>query len=160
MKRKIRLKKKFVIFLSTYLVLLISIFAVQTYSKYTDDIDVEGNPNIAKWDVSANIPNATITVEPCGEESYNISVTSDSDVALTYSINLSNVSKYTLISLDDEMFSKCDTSYTFSNVGTINVTDTNKTKNHTLKFITTPEVTEATNRNVKIEVVFTQKKPS
>ncbi len=159
-KKKRRLKKKFVIFFSIYFVLFATFLVMKTYAKFSGTINKNGEMSVAKWDVSANLPEGSYTVEPVGDYTFNITVTSNSDVALTYDIKITNTSINSFVSLDGSKFSDCGNTYTFKNVGTIDANATDKTKHHTLKFIATPDVIEYTDRPVKIEVIFKQKKPS
>ena len=138
MNKKRKLKKKFIVFFSFYVVLLSSFLIAQTVAKFASSASIEGNVSVAKWDVSANIPNATITVAPSGINTYDLTIVTDSDVSLSYSIMRSA---------------------TFNRVGTIKANATSKTKTHVLKFKTVPEVTEVTNQPVKIDVIFTQNEP-
>ena len=159
MKKQRRLKTKYLIFSFGILILFDLVIVVTSYAKFRTSLSsYQQSKDIAKWDVSANIPNATYTIVPCGEQSYQISVTNNSDVALTYSINVTNMSKNSYVSLDDSAMSDCGNSYTFNNVGTINANASTKTKTHTLKFVSTPDVTEYNNRMVTIGVTFKQKK--
>lgn len=159
MKKKRKLKKKFIVFFLLYFVLISSIFIIRTFSKYSGSINKTGNTSVAEWDVSANIPDATITVAPVDEETYNLTVTSNSEVSVSYSMKVSNLPARTYVSVDGGKYSNGGNNITLSNVGTIKASDSIKTKTHTLKFKTAPEVTESTNRNVTIDVIFKQNKP-
>ena len=106
------------------------------------------------------MPDATYTIVSTDEQTYQISVTNNSEVALTYSIKITNKSQNSLVYLDGTQRKDLKNDYTFNDVGTINANDTNKTKQHTLKFVSTPDVSEYNNRQVKIEVIFKQKNPS
>lgn len=157
--KKRRLKKKFIVFFYIYALILSSFFITKTFSKYSSNYVENANVEVAKWDVSANLPDADITIAPVSENTYTLTVTSNSEVSLSYSIKISNLSKNTYVVIDNDRYSNGENIFTFSNYGNININDQSKTKTHILKFISTPEVTEATNRIVKIEVIFTQKKP-
>lgn len=157
--KKRRLKKKFIVFFYIYALILSSFFITKTFSKYSSNYVENANVEVAKWDVSANLPDADITIAPVSENTYTLTVTSNSEVSLSYSIKISNLSKNTYVVIDNDRYSNGENIFTFSNYGNININDQSKTKTHILKFISTPAVTEATNRIVKIEVIFTQKKP-
>ena len=160
MKKKRKLKKKFIVFFFLYFAFFTSFFIYKSFSKYSTNINKTADVDVAKWDVSANIPDASFSVTPNGNHSYNITVTNNSDVALTYNIQVNNVSKNSVISLDGKKFSDSGNSFTFKNVGTINANDSNKTREHELIFISNPDVTEYNNRQVTISVIFTQKNPT
>lgn len=159
MKKKRKLKKKFVAFIFLYFVIISSIFIMRTISKFSTSINENASVDVASWNVSSNLPNATVTLVPVVDYTYNLSVTSNSDVAVSYSIKVSNLATNTFVILDGNKLSDGSSSVTFSNVGTINANASTKTKNHKLKFKVAPEVTESTNRNVKIDVIFTQNIP-
>lgn len=161
MKKKRRLKTKYLIVSFGILIIFDIVFIISSFAKFRTSLSSsQQSKDIAKWNVSANIPDASYTIAPCGDQSYNISVTNNSDVALMYSIKVTNKSKDSLVLLDDTTFSDLKSDYTFDNVGTINANASTKTKTHTLKFISTPDVTEYNNRQVTIEVTFKQKKPA
>lgn len=157
--KKRRLKKKFIVFFYIYALILSSFFITKTFSKYSSNYVENANVEVAKWDVSANLPDADITIAPASENTYTLTVTSNSEVSLSYSIKISNISKNTYVVIDNDKYSNGGNNFTFSDYGNININDQSRTKTHILKFISTPGVTEYTNRIVKIEVIFTQKNP-
>ena len=159
MNKKRKLKKKFIVFFSFYVVLLSSFLIAQTVAKFASSASIDGNVSVAKWDVSANIPNATITVAPSGINTYDLTIVTDSDVSLSYSIMISSLPLKTYVAVDSSNYSSGASSVTFNRVGTIKANATSKTKTHVLKFKTVPEVTEVTNQPVKIDVIFTQNEP-
>lgn len=161
MKRKISNHKFVFLVLSSFFVTFCLSFTINTFSKMITKLsDVQDSKTVAKWDVSANLPDATYTIVSTDEQTYQISVTNNSEVALTYSIKITNKSQNSLVYLDGTQRTDLKNDYTFNDVGTINANDTNKTKQHTLKFVSTPDVSEYNNRQVKIEVIFKQKNPS
>ena len=170
MKKKRKLKKKFVVFFLLYFTFFSFFFIYKVFSKYSTDVNKTTTASIASWDVSANLPEGSYSIYPNDDQSFTISVTSNSDVGLTYSIVVSGMANNSLVSLDDSLYSKLGTSMTFSkdinnNNFVIGANDTNKTKTHTLKFITTTETTgfsgsnTSLNKNVTISVNFKQNKP-
>ena len=170
MKKKRKLKKKFIVFFFICFAFLSSFFIYKSFSKYSTNINKTTTTSVAKWDVSANLPEGSYSIYPNDDKSFTISVTSNSDVGLTYSIKVSGIPNNSLVSFDDSLYSDLGTSKTFSkDINnkdlTISANDTNKTKTHTLRFITTPETTgfsgsnTSLNKNVTIDVIFKQKKP-
>ena len=157
--KKRRLKKKFVVFFSLYLVLLTSLFVINTYSKYTGSITKTGDTSVAKWDVSSNIPDATLNLVPSGEDSYSLTITNNSEVSAKYSIVVSNIPSGTLVSLDNGAYKAYSSTVSFNNIGTIKTNAATKTKSHTINFKTIPEASAVSNRNIKIQVNFEQTKP-
>ena len=157
--KKISNKKMILLVVISFLMTFCLSLTISSYAKYSTSLsNVQDSKNVAKWDVSANLPNANITIAPAGESTYELRVSSNSDVALSYDIKVENVQKNCYIILDNTSHSKGDTSFTFSNVGTINTNVTTE-KVHTLKFKVAPNVNEGS-KQVKIEVIFKQKNPS
>ena len=161
MKKKRKLKKKFIVFFSLYFALFTSFFIYKSFSKYSTNINKTANVAVAKWDVAVtSSQNATFTIQPAGEQSYVINVTNDSDVGVTYSIDVSNIPKNSIVILDDEQFSNCLPNVSFTG-GDI---DPNDETTHTLRFVSPPDVdVDASNgstKSVNINVTFTQKQPS
>lgn len=163
MKKKRKLKKKFVVFFTCYFLLITSVFFLQTYSKFSSSVDKTGNMSVAKWNVSSNIPDANITIEPVGEDnSYELTVTNNSEVSVSYSIKFSKLATCTYVSINGDngtKYSNGGNSFTFNNDGTINANDSNKTKSYKIKFMAAPEVIEST-KEVQIDVIFTQVNPN
>ena len=161
MKKKRKLKKKFIVFFSLYFAFFTSFFIYKSFSKYSTNINKTANVDVAKWDVAVtSSQNATFTIQPAGEQSYVINVTNDSDVGVTYSIDVSNIPKNSIVILDDEQFSNCLPNVSFTG-GDI---DPNDETTHTLRFVSPPDVdVDASNgstKSVNINVTFTQKQPS
>lgn len=158
--KKRKLKKKFAVFFSLYFILLSSFFSYKTFSKYSTDINKNTNATVAKWDVSSNIPNASINLISSDEDNtYILNITNNSEVAAKYSIIVSNIPVGTLVALDNGKYTNYSSRVLFNNVGTIKTNATNKTKSHTIKFKAVPEAEEVSNRNIKIQVTFNQDKP-
>ena len=161
MKKNLTKRKYIFLLFSTFIVSFCLSFSISSFAKMITQLSsVQNSRTVAKWDVSANLPDATYTIVSTDDETYQISVTNNSDVALTYSIKITNKSQNSLVYLDGTKRTDLKNDYTFNNVGTINANDTNKTKQHTLKFVSTPDALEYNNRQVKIEVIFKQKNPS
>ena len=76
MKKKRKLKKKFIVFFSLYFAFFTSFFIYKSFSKYSTNINKTANIDAAKWDVAVtSSQNATFTIQPAGEQSYVINVT-------------------------------------------------------------------------------------
>ena len=160
MKKKRKLKKKFVVFFSLYLVLLTSFFAIRTYSKFSNSVDKTGSLSIAKWDVLANIPTEDINLVAGNNiDTYTLTVTSKSEVATNYSIVISNLPIGVQVALDNNNYKNVSSGKVqFNNVGSFNANASNTSKNHTLKIKAELYADEQTNKKIKVDVVFTQKK--
>lgn len=158
MKKKRRLKKKFIVFIFLYLFLLTSLLAFKTYSKYTGTINKTGNVTVAKWDVSANIPTSNINlIAGNNTENYLVTVTSDSEVATDYNIIVSNLPNYIQVALDDDNFiDVTGGQVVFNNAGSFNANAVNTSNTHTLKIKALIDAA-AINRNISVDVTFIQK---
>lgn len=159
MKKKRKLKKKFVVFFSLYFVLLASYFIIHTFSKYSESINKMGSITIAKWDVSANIPTEDVNlVAGNNVDTYTLTVTSKSEVATNYSIVISNLPIGVQVALDNNNYKTVSSGKVqFNNVGSFNANASNTSKNHTLKIKAELYADEQTNKKIKVDVVFTQK---
>ena len=161
MKKKRKLKKKFIIFFSFYFIFFTSLFIYKSSSKFSTSINKTANIDVAKWDVAVtSSQNTSFTIQPAGEQSYVINVSNDSDVGVTYSINVSNIPKNSIVILDDEQFSNCLPNVSFAG-GDINPNDETT---HTLRFVSPPDVdvdvSNGSTKSVNINIIFTQKQPS
>lgn len=158
MKKRRRLKKKFVIFLTLYICIICSFFISNTLSKFKDNVIKSGNVDVAKWNVSAVLPSETLNiVAGNGAQNYNLSVTSTSGVASTYSVVLSNLPDNVKVSIDGVNYvTPSSNIIEFNNVGSFQANDINTTKNHILSFKTDDLTNEIIGRSVDIDVIFTQ----
>ena len=163
MQKKRKLKRKYLIFLSVFFILLVTCFSTVTYAKFASKVSKEGSVTVAKWDVSSNMPDKTVNLQANDNtETYTLTVTNESEVAARYSINITNLPYGTLVALDGNDFESLDTNSTnisFNNVGIINADASEKTKTHTLKFKTSPDAQITNDRKVNIAVEFEQVKP-
>lgn len=161
MKRKIKNKKTIILFFLAFLLAFGLSFSISSLAKYSTLLsDIEDYKTVASWDVSTNLPDASIDLNALdGEGTYTLTITNNSDVSAKYSIVVSNIPTGTLVALDSKAYQSSTGSVTFNNVGTINVNEVTKTKTHTIKFKTVPEAAEVSNRNVKIQVNFEQINP-
>ena len=158
MKTKRKLKKKFVIFFSVYLFLFGSFFIVNTISKFNNNVSKIGNIPVAKWNVSAVLPNGTLNIiAGNGSVNYNVSVTSISEVANSYSVVVSNLPNDVEVSIDGGSYlSPVSNRIEFANAGSFNANDVNTTNNHVLSFRSPITATEISNRSIDVDVIFKQ----
>lgn len=161
MKLKGKLKITFMIVFSAFLIVFDLSFIISSLAKYITGLPgTQSTKTVAKWDVSANIPNANVSLMALyGEDTYTLTVTNDSEVASSYSIKVSNLPTGTLVSLDNGSYKSGNSYVLFENVGTINANAVTKTNSHVIKFKTFPEVTEVSNSSIKVEVIFSQDNP-
>ena len=168
MRKKYKLKKKFVSFLLIYFVFLTFYSSVITLSKYVGTITGSANSTIAKWEAStdtsengSNTLNMTIG-DDVTNTSYILKITSTSEVKAIYSIVLSNVPSSIKVKLDNgPLNTPINNTVEFNNVGYINADadNENKTKRHTLTFNAPLDIDEINNSVIDIDVLFEQVMP-
>ncbi len=162
MKIKRKLKKKYVVFLSSYALLLISYFTMTTFAKYTSLLNVDGKISVAKWDVSiAGQDNIKLPTMYIGDsntyQSYELSVTSKSETATNYSAIISNVPDGVQIQVDDnDLYSESNNVITIENLGSFNATDINNTHKHKFTILVPFGTNPFSDQQLDIDVIFTQ----
>ena len=160
MKRKRKLKKKFIVFLSSYALFFVSYFTMTTLARYTTLLNKNGNISVAKWDVSiAGEDNQVLDTLYIGDSSsygrYNLSVTSKSEVAINYSIIIKNVPTGVQIQVDDKNpCSEIDHIVTITDLERLDAGD--NTRNHTLTILVPSGVEPFDTTELDIDVIFTQ----
>ena len=162
-KTKRRLKKKFIVFLFIYFILLTSYFTFSTVAKYAGEISRTNQISVARFNVSATGNNSNISmVAGNGGSSltYTVTVTSISEVATSYSILLTNVPTGVKVKLDNGSYiSGTNNEISFNNAGTFAPNDSNSTRTHTLTFMAEIGAATQSNASIGLDVVFTQVQP-
>lgn len=157
--KKRRLKRKFKVFLTIYFVLFTSFLSVDTLAKYAGNSSGTGTISIAKWDVSlvGDDNNSINIIKGNTTQEYKLKVISKSDVGITYSIIFTNVPIGLQVKIDDNVYvSALNNEIKINNVGIIDANATNKTKEHTLTFNALLETSDSTNKEIDMDVIFTQ----
>lgn len=166
MRKKYKLKKKFVSFLLIYFILLSSYFSMITFSKYIGVINDYGTSPVAKWEVytdtsdnESDVLNIIIGDDKTNP-SYVLKITSLSDTKVMYSILLSDLPNGLEVKLDDGDYqSSINNKIEFNDVGYINANDESYEKIHTLTFNVPIDFDEIDNSEINIDVVFDQIAP-
>lgn len=164
MKSKRKLKKKFVVFLSLYAMFFISYFTLTTLSRYTSLLYMNANVSVAKWDVSiAGEDEKKLETMFIGNsstyQSYELSVTSKSEIAIKYSAIITNVPNGVQIQVDNDAIYSApigSNTITIEELGGFNLEDENKTHNHKLTVLVPSGVEPFENKELAIDIVFTQ----
>lgn len=160
MKTKLKLKKKFVVFLCLYGLFFVMYFSVVSFAKYTSSVNKSGSIGVAKWDVSVagsdsqTLPQITIG-DASTYQTYNLTVTSLSEVGLTYSLVLSNVPDDVVITIGGVDYTPANGNITVPNLGSIDAGDTTN-KVHAMTFSVPIDSDQITSETMDIDVVFTQ----
>lgn len=154
-------KKKYVLLLLLYYVIFTSFFVINTLSKYTGDVQGDGDIGVAKWDVSLDTTSSNSTLNLVAgntSQTYILSLTSTSEVAVDYSIKLTGVSSQVEVSVDGgTAMSPTAGEIIFTNVGSFDANDTTSTKSHSLTFSAPLGSSNVSNNQIDIDVIFTQK---
>ena len=151
------LKNKKTIMIIAFLLIVIPF----SYALLRSINNANGNLVTATWNVSLNKSGdyyMTIEPDPVGTQaSYTIDVTSQSQVDMIYSIVIDGLPSGVCVSLDDgEFIQETNSKVTFSNVGTIAYTDTNKTRSHTMTFKVSNTSSYVDEKEVDINVIARQ----
>lgn len=165
-KPKKRLKKKYIVFLSLYVLSFILYYSVTSFAKYSSLITKNTNIAVAKWDVSlAGSDNSevlpTIVIgDDQTYQDYNLTVTSSSEVGITYTVVLTNVPSDLRVTVDgNRTFSPDETNkIVMPDLGTFDAIDGNSTRTnvHTLTFIVPIDSEAFSNQVIDIDVEFSQ----
>ena len=123
----------------------------------------EANMQVAKWAVSANGDADELELTAGrDEQSFNLTVTNDSEVESSYTIIVSNIPAGVKVGIDDERLRDPESgTVEFSNRYYLLGAQDDKTKTHVLRFAA--ELTDDTvvlpGEDVAIDVRFTQRNP-
>ena len=136
-------------------------YAVHTYALLRSSSNSNGSIKTARWSVTRNQSQSgdSIEIMPGGAtDSYTLTVQSDSEVDVIYSIIISNLPAGVEVDLDNSGNYRTQSTGTIriSPAGTINYNDSVKTKTHTLTFRATNVANPITNQEIDIDVEFKQ----
>lgn len=159
--KKIKLKKKFKVFLTIYLMLFTLTFILTTFSKYLHQVTGTGTKAIAKWEVlfQGDNTNTINIVKANTTQEYKLKVTNNSEVGIVYSVVLSNVPNGVTVELDGIPYTPLNGEIKLENVGTINANASQKTKEHALNFSASLSAANVNNSEIDMDVTFTQVNP-
>ena len=153
------IKVRLFLFILMYLIFLTAYFSLNTFSKYVGVVDGGGEVQVAKWEVSSTSESNSMMNIVAGntENTYEIKVTSTSDVGCTYSIVLSNIPSGLKIKLNDGSFEEITSgTKAYSNIGHFDAGSSGIINTYTLTMKADLPVTEVANQVVDIDVVFVQ----
>ena len=159
--RNININKKKALICLIFLLIVISNSYI--IAKYNSSIQSSGNVNVAHWKVNVNTngneSNALNIISENTTADYEIEVSSTSEVALTYSIVLSNVPNGLEVKLDNaNKKTPTNNIITFDNVGAFvaNGTQEERTRTHTLNFNDPLNTNNSGTKEINIDVVIDQ----
>lgn len=155
------MKKKMLIIV--ILVSVLSFFVIRaSYALYRNAVNPNGNIATAIWNVTLNQDNEENNLSiVAGDEnstaSYNVNIVSTSEVDIIYSIVIDDIPSGVTVKLDDgEYQTPSDNEVIFVDVSTINYSDENKTKTHTLTFKADSNTEDTLDEEVNINVITRQ----
>lgn len=153
-------KERIIIFVVVYLIFLSFYFSVNTLAKYTGTVSGTGDTQVAKWEVSATSNSASTMNIIAGNDtaSYEIKVTSTSEVGCGYSIVLSNVPTGVQVKLDDKapVTVGNDKTVTFDRCGHFDANRPGVVNTHTLVLKADITIPPVSNNAMSIDVSFVQ----
>ncbi|MBQ9019120.1 MAG: hypothetical protein IJ097_02260 [Bacilli bacterium] len=144
-------------------ILVLSFFMIPaSYALYRSITNSNNSIATAEWNVVLNESQdnnymSVIAGDSTSIASYTINITSKSEVDIIYSIVIDNLPSGVAISLDNgEFIEEVNNKVIFADVSTINYSDTNKTKSHTLTFKALSNAEYVNNEEVNINVIARQ----
>ena len=158
MKRVKALKVSIPIILIICLILF-SLFVISFSSaKYTTVVEGVTSALTAAWNVITNADKDAISMV-CGgdDQTYTLTVTTDSQVSCSYSIKLRNVPNDINVKIDEGDFTNPENNTVlFENIGSFNITDGINSRTHTVTFNVPLEAEAVTDRTINVEVIYDQ----
>ena len=143
-------------------ILMLLVFAVillipNSTSRYQNSKNGNSQTPIALWNVSATSNDSTINLVAGSTTTYSFIVNNDSDVAVVYSIEISNLPTGIQAKLDTGSYiPEANNKIVISPAGELGFTGTTQ-RTHTLTFNTPLSTNEISNQAISIEVIFAQK---
>lgn len=140
------------------IILLLVIVIPSSLGIFKNSADVTSTITTSSWNVSVNSNSSSSMqlIPNSGTASYNIVVTSSSEVDTDYSIIVSNIPSGVQVKLDENDYEPYSSTVTFSNVGTILYGAQNNYETHVLTFKANAGATLVNNQQVSVDVEFKQ----
>ena len=155
------MKKKMLLII--ILVLVLSLFVIHSsFAIYRNIINPNGNIATATWNVTLNQENEEnnlyiVAGDDNSTASYTVNITSTSEVDIIYSIVVDDIPNGVTVKLDDgEYQTPANNKVIFVDTGTINYSDNNKTKSHTLTFKASDQAEIVLDEELNINVIARQ----
>ena len=154
-----KINRRFKSFLYIYALFFVLCFSVITMAKYTGVINKNKDIPVAKWSVSvAGDDSLTLPTIVIGDSNtyreYNLNVTSQSEVAINYSLIISNIPADLVVKIDNVNYPVDTGKITVNNLGSFDTN--NATHTHKLKFMVPIGSSTIVGRELNIDVIFTQ----
>ncbi len=141
--------------------ILLIFCAVHTFALLRSSTSGSGTIDTATWSVTRNQSQSGDSIEivpGLSTDSYTLTVQSNSEVDVIYSIIISDLPTGVEVDLDNSGNYRTPTSGTLriNSAGTINYNDSVKTKTHTLTFRAANGTTPVSDQEINIDVEFKQ----
>ena len=151
--------------LSIMIIVSIFVFFVipLTYALFKGIINSSAAMNAASYSVTLNQTQedsyiSVVAGDNTSSASYTVNITSTSEVDIIYSIIVDNVPSGVTVSLDNGSFTlPTNNKVIFANVSTINYSDVNKTKSHTLTFKAAASAATLNDEEIDVDVIARQR---
>lgn len=155
------MKNKKILILSMFfyvtLIVTIGYISHSSLAIYKDSGTGALKTDTAVWNVSAISSNTTIDLTAGSTTTYSFTVNNESDVAVIYSIEISNLPTGIQVKLDNgDYISESSNKIIIQAAGELGYSGTTQ-KTHTLTFNTPLSSDEVNNQPVNIDVIFSQK---
>ena len=137
-------------------------YSVTSFAKYSSLITKNGSIAVAKWDVSlSGNDSETLPTIVIGDDStyqeYDLTVTSNSEVAITYTLVLANVPEGLWVTVGNDSYSADENGrITIPDLGYFSALDNESTHVHKLTFIVPIDSEAFNDETIDIDVVFSQ----
>ena len=156
--KKATMRKRIILFGLMYLAFMTAYLSMNSFSKYVGVSSGSGNVQIAKWEVYSNSNSENIVNMVAGNTraTYEVKVVSNSDVACTYSIEVSNIPNNVRIKLDNGEYKEPqDGKIVFPSCGRFDAGNNNEEVYHTLTVEADLSVGEIV-RQLEVDTIFVQ----
>ena len=150
--------KKYIKLILIFIFLLLFTTILNTYCKYQNNMKLNNNIAIAKWEIKPDINNKILNlVSNNTTQDYEINIAYKSEVASNYQIILSNIPKGIKVSLNSsQIFTPDNNNQIIINAGTINPSNNQINITDSLRFISTLDADNLSDYIIGIEVIFSQ----
>lgn len=144
------------------IVIALAIFGISsTYAVFKDVKHGTGTVTGATWSVTRNQSGSSTVLNVIPDsvnDSYTLTVESNSEVDVTYTVVINNLPPGIEVKLDNNSFTSQVTAgtITFPNVGTITYNDNDRIRTHTLTFKALDNTSPVSNQQINIDVRFKQ----
>jgi hypothetical protein len=151
------MRKKKIIFV--IVILLLFFCARKTFAIFKSFGQRTNSIPTAVWSVSRNHSSSSDSIDLIkehGGDDYTLTVQSNSEVDVTYSVIISNLPVGVEVDLDGVTYTQSNNEIRINDVDTIYYSDQTKTRTHTLTFRATSGSTVISNQQIDIDVEFSQ----